>query len=100
MPRFDIYPGRGRTAFLLDVQSDHLEALPTRTVVPLEPGDKSALPGFRDLTPQLDVAGTPMVMLTPLIAAVPRRLLGKPIGNLLVQADEITRALDILLTGF
>ena len=100
MPRFDVYPGRGRATFLLDVQSDHLEALPTRTVVPLEPGTGGALPVFLDLTPRLDMAGTPVVMVTPLIAAVPRRLLGKPIGNLLDQSDDIIRALDILLTGF
>jgi hypothetical protein len=39
-------------------------------------------------------------MLTPLMAAVPRRRLGRPLGNLLDQADDITRALGILLTGF
>jgi toxin CcdB len=100
MPRFDVYPGRGRALFLLDVQSNHLDVLPTRTVVPLEPGSGGTLPGFRDLTPRLDVAGTPVVMVTPLLAAVPRRLLGKPVANLLDQSDDIIRALDILLTGF
>jgi hypothetical protein len=34
------------------------------------------------------------------LAAVPRRELGRTVGNLLDQADDITRALDILLTGF
>jgi hypothetical protein len=31
---------------------------------------------------------------------VPRRDLGKPVTNLLPQADDITRALNMLLTGF
>jgi CcdB protein len=39
-------------------------------------------------------------MLTPLMAAVPRKRLGKPSGDLHAQSDDITRALDILLTGF
>ncbi|WP_149536808.1 CcdB family protein [Siccirubricoccus phaeus] len=99
MPRFDLYPGRQGVPYLLDVQSDHLERLPTRMVVPLGVPD-TTLPPFRDLTPTLLVDGAPHVMLTPLMAAVPRRLLGRPIGNLLDQADDITRALGILLTGF
>ncbi len=99
MSRFDVYAGGRAAAYLLDVQSDHLEPLPTRVVVPLaEPGQ--ALPPFRDLTPTLRVGGQAVVMLTPLMAAVPRRRLGRPLGNLLDQADDITRALGILLTGF
>ena len=99
MPRFDVYSARQGARYLLDVQSNHLDALPTRTVVPLDtPG--GALPPFRDLTPTLTIGGEEVVMLTPLIAAVPKRLLGKPVENLLAQSDEITRALGILLTGF
>jgi toxin CcdB len=99
MARFDLYPGRQGTPYLLDVQSEHLDRLPTRMVVPLGAAD-ATLPAFRDLTPTLLVGGTPHVLLTPLMAAIPRRLLGHPIGNLLPQADDITRAVDILLTGF
>src|SRR3954464_7117685 len=99
MARFDLYPGRSGARYLLDVQSDHLDQLPTRMVVPLGAPD-ATLPPFRDLTPTLLVAGAPPVMLTPLMAALPRPLLDPPLDNLLGQADDITRALDILLTGF
>jgi toxin CcdB len=99
MPRFDYYLGGAPATYLLDVQSDHLDGLPTRIVVPLA-APAAALPEFRDLTPVLTVEGRDLVLLTPLMAAVPRKRLGKPRGNLLAQADEITRALDILLTGF
>lgn len=34
------------------------------------------------------------------MAALSRQELGRPIGNLLDQADDISRALNILLTGF
>ncbi|MFZ4409880.1 MAG: CcdB family protein [Paracraurococcus sp.] len=99
MARFDYYPGGTAATWLLDVQSDHLDRLPTRIVVPLA-APAAALPEFRDLTPTLQVEGRDLVLLTPLMAAVPRARLGRPRGNLLAQADDITRALDILLTGF
>ena len=99
MPRFDVYRHPDGASFLLDVQSDHLFALPTRMVVPLQ-GRSGTLPPIRDLNPPLAVAGEQVTMMTQYMAAIPRRLLGQPITNLLPQADEITRALDILLTGF
>jgi hypothetical protein len=39
-------------------------------------------------------------MMTPQVAALPRRRLGHPQGNLRDQSDDILRALDILLNGF
>jgi toxin CcdB len=98
MPRFDVYAGGRAARFLLDVQSDHLYLLPKRMVVPLTAPD-SGLPEVRDLTPNLRVGGEQVVMLTPLMAAVPRNRLGRPLGNLLDQRDDIVRALGILLTG-
>lgn len=73
MARFDLHRRKGTPGYLLEVQSDHMYALPSRMVVPLLP-PTAALPAIRDL--------------------------GRPIGNLLSQADDITRALNILLTGF
>jgi toxin CcdB len=99
MPRFDYYAGSGSARYLLDVQSDHLWQLPTRVMVPLGPVPKSP-PNIRDLTPRLVVQGEELMMLTPFLAAMQRNRLGKPLGSLLGQADEITHALDILLAGF
>jgi toxin CcdB len=99
MPRFDLYRRAGQPGYLLDVQSNHLDALPTRMVVPLLP-PSPALPPLRDLNPPLVVEGETLAMMTHFMAAVPRQALGCPVGNLLAQADDITRALDMLLTGF
>jgi toxin CcdB len=81
------------------VQSDHLHLLPSRLVVPLLP-PTTALPPIRDLTPLLVVGSETLARMTHFLAAVPRRELGKPVGNLLSDYDAIVRALDILLTGF
>jgi toxin CcdB len=99
MPRFDVHRRSGGEGYLLDVQSDHLDLLPTRMVVPLLP-DTTALPAIRDLNPLLALGEERLAMMTHYMAAVPRNELGRPLANLLAQADDITRALGILLTGF
>ena len=99
MARFDLYRRRGEPGCLLDVQADHLDYLPTRVVVPLLP-PAAALPAIRDLTPVLTVDGEALAMMTHLLAAVPKRELGRPRGNLISEYDDIVRALGILLTGF
>jgi toxin CcdB len=99
MARFDYFAGERAATYIVDVQSNHLEALPTRVVVPLEP-PQAAIPPIRDLTPTITVGGEALVLLTPLMAAVPRRVLRRPLGDLLDQSDDIIRALSILLTGF
>jgi toxin CcdB len=99
MARFDVYRGAGGAGWLLDVQSVHLDHLPTRMVVPLLE-ETAALPAIRDLTPILRLDDAQLAIMTHYMAAVPKSGLGRPVGNLLGQADDITRALDILLTGF
>jgi toxin CcdB len=99
MARFDLYRPKGSDGWLLDVQSDHLYQLPSRMVVPLLPGS-AALPAIRDLNPLLEVEGERLAMMTHYMSAMASRDLGRARGSLAAQADEITRALDILLTGF
>ncbi len=102
MARFDLYrmPGKGRDGFVVDVQADLLDQLATRVVVPLVPlGD--APPPIRDLNPVLEVEGRPHVLLTQALASVPLRELPRPVvGSVEDHRDDITRALDLLLTGF
>ena len=99
MARFDLYRRPDGSGFLVDVQSDHLYRLPTRMVIPLLPRGEE-LPPIRDLNPLIPVAEETWVLMPQYMAAVHRRELGPPLGNLLDQADDITRALNILLTGF
>lgn len=99
MARFDLYRPKESAAWLLDVQADFLDYLGTRVVVPLLPPD-AAPNGMADLHPAFEVEGHRLLMATQLIAAVPRRELGRPVGNLAPHRDDITRALDLLLTGF
>lgn len=99
MVRLDVFRMSGSEGFLLDVQADLLEGLPSCVVVPLLPPSR-ALPPIRDLTPMLRVAGQDVAVMTHYLTAVPRRELGPAVASAADQRDTITHALDLLLTGF
>ena len=90
---------RARIPYLLDVQSDLLDPLATRVVVPLcEPEVLKGKLAER-LNPVFEVEGRSMVMLTPELAGVSRKLLGERVGNLANERHSIIAALDLLITG-
>ena len=90
---------QGTVPYLLNVQSDLIEDLGTRVVVPLYPA--SAMKGeiLRTLTPVFEVDGAPYVMMTPQLAGIPRKSLGAAVADLSSKRDEIIAALDLLITG-
>lgn len=97
MARFDLY--RGDQGWLLDVQSELTDPLPTRVMVPLVRLEE-APPPIRELNPVFEVQGIPYQFMTQWLAAAPRRALGRAEGSLAHERDAITRALDLLFTGF
>ncbi len=100
MARFDLFRRpRGAPGYLLQVQSDFLDRLETRVVAPLLPPDAVPRP-IRDLHPRFEIYGQHFLMATQLLGAIPRRELGPSVGSLAAQQDDITRALDVLITGF
>ncbi|MGF6603726.1 toxin CcdB [Paraburkholderia sp. GAS448] len=105
MARFDVYAnsgkGRASTPYLVDVQSDFLEGLSTRVVVPLieaasfPPGKLPA-----DFTPSFDIGGIRCILHPAFVAAVPSSELGPKAGSLVDHRDQITAALDRLLGAY
>ncbi|MBS4096931.1 MAG: CcdB family protein [Sulfuricella sp.] len=105
MARFDVYRNTGPYAteipYLLDVQSDLLDGLETRVVVPLRRRDRFPVAHLPvNLTPTFDVEGVECILETPKLAAVPLRLLKAPVASLAVKQSEIVAALDFLFQGF
>lgn len=104
MAQFDVYRNpnaatRARVAYLLDVQSGLLDSLATRIVVPLcKPEILSGKPAER-LNPAFEVEGRKLLMLTPELAGVPRKVLGERVANLAAERGAIIAALDLALTG-
>ena len=98
MARFDVYPGARGKGYLLDCQADLLDHLETRVVVPLLPA--AGLPAATRLNPMFEVEGTPVVMSTQLIFAIPVQHLAPGVASLAPQHVTIMNALDMLLTGY
>ena len=104
MAQFDVYrnpnpASRTRIPFLLDVQSDLLDSLATRVVVPLcRPEVLSGKPAER-LNSEFAVEGRKLYFLGPELAGVPRGILGDPVTNLASRRGAIVEALDLVFTG-
>ena len=104
MSQFDVYRNanpatRARIPYLLDVQSDLLDPLATRVVVPLCKPEVLKGKLAERLNPVFEVEGRSMAMLTPELAGVSRKMLGERIGNLADERRSIIAALDLLFTG-
>jgi toxin CcdB len=105
MARFDVYANPGShaktTPYLLDVQSNLLDGLDSRMVIPLRslkyfPKVKLAT----QLTPIFKISGKDYLLETPKMGAVPQRVLKSPIASLVDSQAEITAALDFLFHGY
>lgn len=98
MATFDLYRSKDGTV-LLDCQSDLLDHLNTRFVVPMAFPD-DAVQVDRWLNPVLNVHGDEMLMLTHFAAPIPVNQLGVRIGSVVEQGWHISAALDVLISGF
>ncbi len=99
MARFDICANPAGAGYLLIVQSDLLDHLNTRMVVPLLPLAQAPQPA-RILNPVFAVGAESFVMATQFMAAVPTAILKEPVASLDQRRDEIVAALDFLMQGF
>jgi len=104
MAQFDVYRNpnpatRARIPYFVDVQSDLLDSLATRVVVPL--CKPTVLKGrlAERLNPLFQVEGRKVCLLTPELAGIPARNLGAPVGNLSGERDAFVAALDLLISG-
>jgi toxin CcdB len=85
---------------LVDVQSDLLEELNTRVVIPLTKAAGLARKPLSHLTPALLFDGDTYLLMTPQLAGIARADLGPQAGTLLDQRERIVAAVDFLLSGF
>ncbi|MEO3389114.1 CcdB family protein [Mesorhizobium sp. CAU 1741] len=99
MAKLQVFENPDGQGFLLDVQSDLIEVLGTRVVVPLLPAG-AIPPAIPRLHPQIDIGGELYVMATQLISAVPTEILAKPMPHQSIDQDQVTAALDMLFQGF
>jgi len=105
MARFDVYANPGRhaesTPYLVDVQSDLLDGLDSRMVIPLrrvQDFPEVKLP--HRLIPVVTIQGATYLLETPKMGAVPERILKSPVASLARQSDSIREAMDFLFDGY
>ena len=104
MAQFDVYRNANPTSrthipYLLDVQSDLLDPLATLVVVPLCKPEVLKGRLAERLNPVFEVEGGTVIMLTPELAGVSRKILGDKIDNLAGERSAIVAALDLLISG-
>jgi len=102
--RFDVFRNPNAAAskhlpFLLVVQSELLEDLPTRVVIPLVRASALKNQSATLLNPEFDVEGIHVVALAQQLAAVPISALRKHVTSLEAHRESILRALDFLFSG-
>lgn len=100
--RFDVYKnpsGSKSHPFVVVVQHQVLDGLPTRVVVPLVA--REALEGLpiSRLNPTFVIGRKSLVLLTQQLGAVRTSSLTAHVGSLIDHSAEILSALDVLISG-
>jgi toxin CcdB len=104
MAQFDIYANpnvaqRSIFPFVVQIQHDFFDALPTRLVVPLQRARISAQSFPRRLTVTLNVEGETLFIASHLAAALPARMLAKPVAQAGDQHFLVRDAMDAIQSG-
>lgn len=103
MAQYDVYENpnpatKKSIPYLLDVQTDLLDNLATRVVVPLVISADMSTPARR-LNPAFSIWKNMFHMSTSEIAGVSVKSLGKKVCSIKEYRNEIVAALDFLITG-
>jgi len=104
MAQFTIYQNKNSQSkkeypLLLDIQTNLLDSLQTTVVAPLKKLETNKDKVLTQLTPTFVIEGVDYLMLTPQLAGIQRKELGKAITNVEYARTDILNALDFLLTG-
>lgn len=105
MPQFAVYRNKNAHSkstypLLVDIQSDLLNDLQTRVVIPLTKVGALTKKPLTHLTPVLNFDGDEYVLVTPQLAGIGKSELGAAVGSLEDKRQAIIAAMDFLLTGF
>jgi toxin CcdB len=104
MAQFSVFKNRNPRSkaafpFLVDIQSNLLDDLHTRVVIPLAKAPALAKKPISTLSPLVEVQGQKYVLLTPQLAGISRSELGAEVTDIIEHRDAVIAALDCLITG-
>ena len=89
-----IYP------YLLDIQSNLLELLDTRLVIPLSLKSNFSDKAMKDLMPFISINGNEYILLTQQMAAIHKKNLGSSVYDCSESRNQVLSAIDFLITGY
>lgn len=103
MPQFSLYQNKSDNShaypFLVDIQSELLQSLTTRLVIPLTPRHLFDGKVPASLCPSLALEQGEFILMTQYISSIPNAALTPPVGSLRTFRAEIIQAIDLLITG-
>lgn len=104
MSQFSLYKNNDKNTataypYFVDVQSELLDTLNTRLVIPLTPIERLDKKVPSHLCPIIHINEGEFVILTQQMASVPSKILQESINDLSPFRDEIIAAIDFLVTG-
>ena len=104
MSQFSLYQNNDKstaTAYpsFVDVQSEMLDTLNTRLVIPLTSVEMLEKKAPTHLCPVIHIDEGDFVILTHQMASVPTKILRDPVNDLSTFRNEIIAAIDFLITG-
>ncbi len=104
MAQWDVYPNpalasRDRLPYLVVLQSDLLDGLPTRLVAPLSRTRVAAEGMPERMAPLFEVAGEQLSLKAHEAGIVPARVLKQPVSTLRAQSHRLVDALDAVISG-
>ena len=104
MTQWDVYPNpsvraRGDIPYLVDLQSNLLDALPSRLVAPLARTRLEPEGVPRALCPVVNIGGVSVALVPHEVGPIEVRRLERRADSLLAQAHEVVAAVDALVSG-
>ena len=104
MSQFTLYKNNDKSTantypYFVDVQSELLQTLNTRLVIPLTPLALLDQKAPSHLCPTIHLDEGDFVILTQQMASVPTKVLKESITDISTFRDEIISAIDFLITG-
>ena len=104
MAQWDVYANpvhraRELLPYVVVLQSDLLQDLPTRLVAPLSRSGAHAGALPRRLAPAFEVAGERLVLKPHEAGTLPERLLRRPVQSLRGEAHKLIDAMDAVISG-
>lgn len=105
MAQFDVYvnpqpASRQFVPYVLDVQSDLIDQLATRLVMPLSRIGVNSTRLPLNLCLPVEIDAELLTLLAHMAAPVPASLLRKPVCSLRHRASEVSAAMDAVISGF